>query len=162
VSNPEEILRELVSFLELDWDEGILTKSFRSPNSSYKDLHSSGGISSRSLDRWRDILPYDIILEVEACCLPEMSKLGYLKQDMNEGPTKFPGSGGPIDYQSLSPWCKELVGTRSHYENEWTKKNNEIEKRRFCLYQDFSLGDEDEIEAYFFKTEYFKWLRHGS
>jgi hypothetical protein len=74
VGEPEQELRGLVGWLELDFDDALLDVAVS--NSSFF-VPGERGISTEPLERWKTNLPPDEISVIQTCCGGLMRSLGY-------------------------------------------------------------------------------------
>jgi hypothetical protein len=151
----------ITDFVGVEYDEAMVSHPFKKPNTSYEDLSDSKGISTTFKEKWKEVLPKDIILQIEAYCMAEMRKLNYEriypKAQTDIGTLM---SLENIPYESLSGWCKELVQGKGHYEGVWLTYNTLLEAIRLVLLDD-PRGTENLhlLDEFFYEKEYFLWLR---
>ena len=161
VDKPRDVLSTITGFMGVEYDEVIVASSFKQPNTSYKDIIPSVGISTKSKEKWKEKLPKDIILQIEAYCSTEMRKLNYDKM--------YPKAQMDIDtlmslenisYESLSEWCKEIVQEQEHYERTWITYNTMLEAIRLTLLNDpIRTQNSRLLDEFFYGRDHFLWLR---
>jgi hypothetical protein len=161
IEKPKDVLSMITDLVGVEYDEAMVRQPFKKPNTSYKDLSDSNGISTRFKEKWKDVLPKDIVLQIEAYCAAEMRKLNYERM-YPEVQTDIGTlmSLEDVPYESLSGWCKELVQGKEHYEGTWLTYNTLLEAIRLVLIDDPS-GTEGSrlLDEFFYQRDYFLWLR---
>lgn len=161
IADPENTLQKITNLLELDYSTEMINKGFKKPNSSYQVSGEATGIISDSKDKWKKVLPSEIILQTEIYCGVEMEILGYTllneKRDLD-----FNALVNLKDnlFESLSGWCQDLVTDKVNYEGIWHQYNIHLESIRIIFLKGNSVQfDKGLITEFFYQNEYFLWLR---
>ena len=161
VDNPEDVLSSITDFVGIEYDKAMTKKSFKKPDTGYKDMRNITKISTQFKEKWKTVLPKGIVKQIETFCAPEMKKLGYIKMypcastDIN---TLI--SLNNIPYESLSEWCKEIVGPKEYYEKTWTFVNNLLETARLSLLNSaHNIQNSYLITDFFYEEDYYNFIK---
>lgn len=161
IDKPEDVLSRIVKLLGVEYDEVMVRHTFKRPNTSYTDVSVSGEISTKFKEKWKEILPKDIVLQVDIYCAAEMRKLNYerMHPEAQLGIETLM-SLEKIPYESFSGWCKELVQEKQHYEGTWLTYNTLLEVIRLVLLDDpICTKNSHLLDEFFYEREYLLWLR---
>lgn len=163
LANPAFVLKKIVDLVGLEYSEAMIGRSFKLPNSSYAVKSDTKGISSGSKDKWREVLPKNLVVQTEAYCGAEMDLLNYKKLYPDEPPDcNSLLAMNDNTYESLSEWCKELVQGKRYYENTWHHYNTYLEVIRLSvLNANIVCNNQSLAEDFFYDYEYFLWLRNN-
>lgn len=161
LESPAPTLKKITDLVGLEYSDAMIGKSFNQPNSSYAVKSDVKGISSGSKDKWKEVLPKNIVLQTETYCGAEMDLLNYKKLYPEEAPNCADLLAMKDNsYESLSGWCQELVQGKRYYENTWHHYNTYLEVTRLSLLNDeIACVNKSLIEDFFYNYEYFQWLR---
>jgi hypothetical protein len=159
ISNPEPVLRDVARIAGLEYSPEMTQKKFSKYNSSYGQENATVGISGSSVEKWKTVLPQDCIRQVEAYCSSEMSWLEYGRLFDELVNIRDVEAMQDNDYESLSEWCRDIVGSREHYEAVWLPFNRHIESMRLQLLRHSSLSNSNLETLFFYQGEYYRWLR---
>lgn len=157
------VLRKITDLVGLQYSEEMIGRGFKQPNSSYAVKSGTKGISSASKDKWKTVLPKEIILQAETYCGAEMNMLNYSKL-YGDAADDFNSLVAMKDntYESLSGWCKELVQGKKYYEKAWHNYNTHLELIRLVLLtDDIKNNNPALIDEFFYDYNYFLWLRNN-
>jgi hypothetical protein len=160
VENPEKILQQATSFLNVAPSQDMISLKFKKPNSSYENAHDTQTISNESKERWKTDLPGNLRAQIEVYCLPEMKKMGYTNQPEQSGssPAMHVLLGGAISYDQLGEWCRNLVPVKPFYYTVWQFANTVLELCRLWIYKIDSQSSQL-VARFFYKPQYYKWLK---
>ena len=160
VENPREILDGIARFLSVRYDDAMLHRSFKKPNTSHKDTVDTRKISTQFTQKWKAILPESVVSQIEACCGREMGAVGYgrMHPEASTDADRLVSSEG-IAYDSLSEWCKELVGSKAHYQTTWCPMNNLLEAARLTMLRGPKESMDSRLTAeFFYEDRYYQFL----
>ena len=159
----KDILSKITDLVGVEWDETMVKNTFKRPNTSYEKLAVSNGISTRFMEKWKEVLPKELVMQVESYCKFEMKKLNYPKMYPDaQTDTRTLMAVENIPYESLSGWCKELVQGKEYYEGTWQTINTLLETIRLTLLDDpIETENQRLLEDFFYQKNYFKWLRNN-
>jgi len=161
IDRPKDVLSVMTHLVGVEYDEAMVRRPFKKPNTSYTDVSDFDGMTARFKDKWAEVLPKEIVSQIEVYCAAEMRKLRYERmypEAPNDVNTLMPLEN--IPYESLSGWCKELVGGKEHYEGAWLTYNTLLEAVRLVLLDD--PGDTENsrlLDEFFYQIDYLRWLR---
>lgn len=82
VARPEETVRDLCAFLNLDWQPGMLDIPITG-SSGQRDLDRRG-IAAHRLDTWREVLTPGEIRHLQDECAEHLKRFGYPRADVSE------------------------------------------------------------------------------
>lgn len=161
VAQPEQVLKLVTDMIGVEYSDEMTSKGFKKPNSSYAVESSTTGISKRSKDKWKEVLPQGVISQTEAYCGCEMKLLNYplsLPEIAKDAETLL--ALEDITFESLSGWCQELVQGKNYYEGTWKSSNVNLEVIRFALLNDpVENNNPALVSAFFYQSAYYQWLR---
>jgi hypothetical protein len=164
VDRPKDVLSRIADLVGVEYDEAMVRRRFKKPNTSYMDVNDAKGISARFKDKWQEVLPEHIVWQIEAYCAAEMRKLNYARTCPQAGTdVNTLISLESIPYESLSGWCKEIVQGKNHYEETWLAYNTLLEIIRLILFDDPDGTDNSRLlQEFFYHRDCFQWLRDGA
>jgi len=162
IDQAEDSLRKITNLLGIEYDKKIVEQPFKKPNTSYQnqDVKDSGGISTKFKEKWKQVLPKEIILQIEKCCQEEMKRLNYELRYPNEK-TELNSltPEGNVSYETLSGWCREMIRSKEDYKT-WLVINDLLEKIRLTLIGSPNrLENKQLIKDFFYEERYYLWLR---
>lgn len=161
VNDPEAVLSSITNAAGIEYDRAMVAASFKKPNTSHKDIGDTQGISSRFKDQWQEVLPADIVRQIELFCACEMRKMGYARVGRDDAwDVDAVVSAAPIPYESLSSWCREIVGPQESYEKAWAPANSLLELARLKWLDDrHEVRDPYPIREFFYDEDYYSFVR---
>ncbi|MDF0692481.1 sulfotransferase family protein [Aquirufa ecclesiirivi] len=161
ISDPEKTLQKITDLLGLEYSTDMVNKGFKKPNSSYQVSEEAKGIVSDSKDKWKKVLPAEIILQTEIYCGAEMDILKYhllnekLDLDFNAMVDLKDNA-----FESLSGWCQDLVINKANYEGPWHEYQIHLEAVRLILLRgSVDQYDRSFVADFFYQHAYFMWLK---
>lgn len=135
VSNPEDFAREISSFLDLEFDPGMLDASQYAdntgkpwqPNTAFGDVNQ-GSISAKTKERWRSTLePFEIAF-AESVIGDLMEEFGYRRSGITIRIEDLAAlweriSSTPLLQERLGHWWRTGQGVESYPSNPLDPKN---------------------------------------
>jgi hypothetical protein len=141
VEDPEEKMRALCRFLDIDYrDEMIDTSCFISgdgnpwlPNSNHGDVPATG-IYADTVDRWRTSLPKSVLELVELVAGPDLRALGYSVDEADGSPAAV-ARAFDRHSQELRDWEGGSFGWRTDNDNAEIDIGLELLRRQLLATQ---------------------------
>jgi hypothetical protein len=161
IENPKHVLQKITELVGFDFDEAMIEGILKQPNTSYKELNNLKGINSAFKDKWKEELPKEIVVQIEAYCEAEMVKLNYAKiyPDADTEISTLMEMNG-IPYESLSEWCQEIVQGKKYYEGTWLTSNIYLEAVRLSLlHEKIPTDNPSLLQDFFYHQNFYHWLR---
>ena len=124
-------------------------------NSSYKENKNDNKIFDHSIDKWKSVLPKEVIIEIEKYCFNELKKLSYKTYINNNKKIEFDNSFKYFKFKNLSKWCKKILINEKIYFDCWLRYNFHLENIRTLINK---KSDKNLIEIFFYEKKYLDWL----
>lgn len=151
VSNPEEYVSRICSFLDIEYNESLLDLSIYrdgrgnpwKQNTSYKDVKYRR-INAGSLDKWKNILDAQDILSIEVFAHDWMRYFGYEPEysasDINSLDINHYKR---LDHENLALWIRPFA-----FDSDKERLANELVLEKLRLAQDVKLSTEEKMRLH--------------
>ena len=166
IQNPHLSITKILNFLDLKLEKSLLEPSnFRDgknekwvQNTSYDSPKEK--FNTTNMEKWKQILPINIIKFIEYSCYPEMLKLNYLPEytklsDIEQAPIY------PLDDVSqIAEWIKKFYSIEEIIKPKWQNSINQQEFKRNQIYlsKNRTKFSNNDIKNFFINEDYYDYI----
>lgn len=151
VSNPEEYVSRICSFLDIEYNKNLLDLSLYKDgrgnpwkqNTSYKDI-TSREINANSVDKWKNILDERDILSIEVFTHDWMRYFGYEPLNSEHGINSLNiDLYKRLHHENLAQWIRPFA-----FDSDKERLANELIFEKLRLAQDINLSPEEKMRLH--------------